>query len=65
MNYRQTYRTDLYSIKIKIYNNLFALIILHNIVYIDNLCVCACVNPCVIACQKACEKKLSRCSVYI
>lgn len=40
MNFRQTYRTDLYFIKTKIYNNLFALIVLHNIVYIDNLCMC-------------------------
>lgn len=40
MNFRQTYRTDLYFIKRKMYNNLFFLIILHNIVYIDNLCMC-------------------------
>lgn len=47
MNFRQTYRNNLNSIKKK-YNNLFVLIVEHNIVYIDNLCI----NPCVLTCQR-------------
>lgn len=47
MNFRQTYRNNLNSNKKK-YNNLFVLIVEHNIVYIDNLCI----NPCVLTCQR-------------